>query len=240
MRVYLDQHAGMAEDGWSAAWTFDLPYWGTCGQGPDDDAALADLAARCGLEAGSVGAGAFEIAERVDRATTGDETVFDRDRVPASEAERTATLRILERARARTSELIRTASSHVMEYRDPGRVLPAYASWHTVAQLAWHIADTESRYYLPLLDLPSRPRAADLVTELEESGAHVRRVVSRMRPDLAVESDAHGAWTSVKVMRRLAWHEPGELHVLAGLIERAKGSSGGEEGRRARGPRPTA
>ncbi|MBE1875439.1 DinB family protein [Myceligenerans pegani] len=216
MRVYLDQRAGMAEDGWSAAWTFDLPYWGTCGQGPDDDAALADLATRCGLDAD-----VFEVAERVDRATTGDETVFDRDRVPASEAERAATLSILERSRARTLELIRAAGPHVMEYRDPDRTLPAYASWHTVGQLAWHIADTESRYYLPLLGLPPRPRAEDLVTELEESGAYVRRVVSGMDPDLTAEWDAHGAWTSVKVLRRLAWHERGELDVLAGLIERA-------------------
>lgn len=226
MRVYLDQRAGMAEDGWSAAWTFDLPYWGICGQGADDDAAVADLAARCGLDEGAAEAGAgdtevCEVVERVDRATTGDETVFERDRTPASEAERAATLAVLERVRARTLELVRAATPGMLDYRDPGRRLPGYASWHTVGQLAWHIADTESRYYLPLLGLPSRPRADDLVTELEESGAHVRRVVSAMAPDLAADSDVHGAWTSVKVLRRLAWHERGELEVLTGLVERA-------------------
>jgi hypothetical protein len=211
----------MAEDGWSAAWTFDLEHWGTCGQGPDDDAALADLAARCGLGAEALDAGTLQVAERVDRAKTGDETVFDRDRVPATEAEREATLAILDVMRARTLELVRGAPPSVLAYRDPHRVLPVYAWWQTVGQLALHIADTESRYYLPLLGLPARERASDLVTELEESGAHVRRVVSRMEPDLASTSDRHGSWTSVKVLRRLAWHERGELEVLARLVEEA-------------------
>lgn len=216
MRAYLDVRAGMAEDGWSAAWTFDLAHWGTCGQGPDDDAALADLAARCGTAAG-----ALDVVERVDRAETGDETVFDRDRAPASEAERAATLAVLRGARARTLELVRAAPPAVLAYRDPDRTLPAYASWHTVGQLAMHVADTESRYYLPLLGLPVRDRADDLVTELEESGAHVLREVARMAPDLATTSARHGSWTSVKVLRRLAWHERGELDVLARLVDRA-------------------
>jgi len=221
MKAYVDQHAGMAEDGWSAAWTFDLDRWGTCGQGPDDDAALADLAARCGLGADAPGAGTLQVAERVDRPKTGDETVFERDRVPASEAERAATLAILDRMRARTLSLVRDAPAGVLSYRDPDRVLPPYAWWQTVGQLALHIADTESRYYLPLLGLPTRERANDLVTELEESGTHVRRVVSRMAPDLASASDQHGSWTSVKVLRRLAWHERGELEVLERLVEAA-------------------
>ncbi|MFC8797973.1 DinB family protein [Promicromonospora sp. NPDC057138] len=221
MKAYVDQHAGMAVDGWSAAWTFDLDHWGTCGQGPDDDAALADLATRCGLGTDALDAGTLKVVERVDRARSGDETVFDRDRVPASEAEREATLGILDRMRARTLELVRDAPARVLAYRDPDRVLPVYAWWHTVGQLALHIADTESRYYLPLLGLPARERANDLVTELEQSGAHVRRVVSQMAPDLASASDQHGSWTSVKVLRRLAWHERGELDVLERLVEAA-------------------
>lgn len=221
MRAYVDRRAGMAAEDWSAAWTFDLEHWGTCGQGPDEEAALADLAARCDLGAHAPGAAVLEVVERVGRAASGDETVFRRDRLPASEAEREETLAILERARARTLELVRAAPPTVLAYRDPDRVLPPYAWWHTVGQIALHIADTESRYYLPQLGLPARERASDLVTELEESGAHVRRVVSRMEPDLAATSDRHGSWTSVKVLRRLAWHERAELDVLTGLVEQA-------------------
>ena len=221
MRAYVDQGAGLAADGWSAAWTFDLERWGTCGQGPDDDTALADLATRCGLGADALESGTLQVAEHVDRPRTGYETVFDRDRVPASEAEREATLAILDGMRARTLELVRGAPPRVLAYRDPHRVLPVHAWWHTVGQLALHIADTESRQYLPLLGLPARERASDLVTELEESGAHVRRVVAQMAPDLASSSDRHGSWTTVKVLRRLAWHERGELDVLARLVEAA-------------------
>jgi hypothetical protein len=72
-----------------------------------------------------------------------------------------------------------------------------------------------------MLGLPARERANDLVTELEESGVHVRRVVSRMAPDLASASAQHGSWTTVKVLRRLAWHERGELEVLERLVEAA-------------------
>jgi hypothetical protein len=39
--------------------------------------------------------------------------------------------------------------------------------------MSWHLADTESRYYLPMLGLVSRPRAADLITELNASAAYV-------------------------------------------------------------------
>ena len=216
MRAYVDAGAGMAEDGWSAAWTFDLEHWGVCGQGPDDDAALTDLAERCGLDVG-----ALDVVERVDRAASGDETVFERDTLPASEAERAATLAVLGRARSRTLALVRSAPRSVLDHRDPGRQLPAYASWHTVEQLAFHIADTESRYYLPLLGLPARERADDVVTELEESGAHVRRAVEALAPGLATTWPEHGSWTSVKVLRRLAWHERGELDVLARLVDQA-------------------
>jgi len=66
-----------------------------------------------------------------------------------------------------------------------------------------------------------RDRASDLVTELEESAAHVRRVVSQMALHLESSSDRNGSWTSTKVLRRLAWHERGELEVLDRLVAHA-------------------
>jgi hypothetical protein len=213
VKVYLDAGAGMAEDGWDAAWTFDLEHWGKCGQGPDRDAAVEDLARRCG-----VAVDRLELEEVVTRPRSGDETVFARDLVPASDAERAATLGILARARSRTVALVSGASDAALDRRDPKRRLPAYASWYTPRELAWHVADTESRYYLPVLGLPSRPRATDLLTELEESAAHVRRVVGAMAPDLRTDDPDHGAWSSTKVLRRLAWHERGELAVLERLL----------------------
>jgi hypothetical protein len=87
--------------------------------------------------------------------------------------------------------------------------------------MAWHVADTESRYYLPRLGLPSRPRDADLPVELQRSAAHVHKAVSRVPPALLRRSDGE-VWTTTKLLRRLAWHERGELVVMRRLAERAR------------------
>jgi hypothetical protein len=87
--------------------------------------------------------------------------------------------------------------------------------------MAWHVADTESRYYLPALGLPTRPREADLLEELRRSGAHVRAAVTAAAPALVRRSRGE-VWTTTKLLRRLAWHERGELVVMRRLAERAR------------------
>jgi hypothetical protein len=66
-----------------------------------------------------------------------------------------------------------------------------------------------------------RPRAADLLTELRESHVHVRTTLRELPPDL-VHHRNRKEWTTVKVLRRLAWHETGELVVLQRLLARAR------------------
>ncbi len=56
--------------------------------------------------------------------------------------------------------------------------------------------------------------------ELERSGVHVRAVVETMPADLTVEGE-YGYWTSVKVLRRLAWHERGELVAMRAMLTKA-------------------
>jgi len=82
--------------------------------------------------------------------------------------------------------------------------------------MVWHVTDTDCRYYLDGLGLESRPRAADLDTELRECAAHVRRVVEAMPLD-AVRCHGDEVWTSTKVLRRLAWHERAELRAMRDL-----------------------
>jgi len=82
------------------------------------------------------------------------------------------------------------------------------------------VADTESRYYLRSLGVEPVPRTLDLIDELRRSAEHVRAVVTRVPPDLVVEA-RHEVWTTTKVLRRLAWHERGELAVLRNLLARA-------------------
>ena len=76
--------------------------------------------------------------------------------------------------------------------------------------MAWHLADTESRYYLPSLGLPARPRLPDLLDELAASAEHVRRTLLTAPPDL-LRTDRGETWTTTRLLRRLAWHEPAEL-----------------------------
>ncbi len=44
--VYVESGVGGHIDNATQAWMFDLDHWGTCGQGDDEAAALADLARR--------------------------------------------------------------------------------------------------------------------------------------------------------------------------------------------------
>lgn len=152
MLAYVENGVAMAFDRGSAAWTFELDWWGVCGQGPDEVAALADLRRRVGEE--------VVVAERID----GDELVFARDQVPCTEAERQRTLEILADTRASTSTLLRSCTDAVLDWDDPERELPTYARWRTVRQLAWHLADTESRYYLPSTGLGYREPLPDSST----------------------------------------------------------------------------
>ncbi|MBM7786250.1 DinB family protein [Tenggerimyces flavus] len=200
MLVYVENGVAMAFDRGSAAWTFDLDWWGVCGQGVDEEAALAELTRQ-------VGEG-LVVAERIE----GDEGLFARDRLPCTEAGRQRTLAILAEVRADTIALVRACSDEVLDWDDPERQLPTYARWRTIRQLAWHVVDTESRYYLPSTGLGYREPLPNLVDELEASAGHVRSTIATMPPDAASTG-----WSAVKLLRRLAWHERGELEVMRAI-----------------------
>lgn len=214
VEVFVETDVAIAFERGVAAWVFDLPHWGRCGQGLDETAAVADLGRQLGTGVDLV------VVERIQ----GDEQAFTRDRQPCNDDERQATLTILAGVRRLTIELITARSGEELDWDDPTRRLPAFAKWRTLRQLAWHIVDTESRYYLPQAGLGYRDPALDLRTELTESATHVRRVVQAMPADLLHERDGE-TWTSTKLLRRLAWHERGELAVMQALAKR--GSTGG-------------
>ena len=81
----------------------------------------------------------------------------------------------------------------------------------------WHIADTESRYYIPRCGLPDRDRLPDLEQELVASHTYVMNVIDL----IDAEADAvtgHEEWTSVKLLRRLAYHERVELDTIEAMV----------------------
>lgn len=78
MPVYVENGTGMADTLESAAWVFNLDWWGRCGRGGSEAAALGDLRRFIRLS----GPVEIVVSERID----GDEGAFARDRVPCSGA----------------------------------------------------------------------------------------------------------------------------------------------------------
>lgn len=99
--------------------------------------------------------------------------------------------------------------------------------------MIWHIAITETRYYLARLGVESpepfrslrrplpAPPTAELLGALERSAGHVRRTLPTLPRDLFREADGE-QWTTTKVLRRLAWHERSELDVVRTLLTGAR------------------
>jgi hypothetical protein len=213
--AYVEVGVGAHVDNAVVAWAFDLDLWGTCGQGLQEASAVAALEHAAARARGA--AQHVVVVERIH----GDEQAFQRDHQPATASERTQTLGILRAVRQQTLALISACPEPVLDWDDPQRVLPTWASWRTLRQMAWHVADTESRYYLPRLGLAGRPREADLLVELQRSAAHVQTAVRSVPPALLQRSGGE-IWTTTKLLRRLAWHERGELVVMRRLADRAR------------------
>lgn len=190
----------MAHDSGCAVWCFDLDLRGACVQGLTVDEAL---------EAFTRSYGQVTI--------NGDEQAFARDRRPATDQELALTQQILTRQRARAVRLLAVTPSALLDVEDLGRGLPEWATWRSIRDMFWHICDTESRYYLPRCGLPARARAATLEQELETSGRHVHDVLEAMDRDIDIRRQGE-EWTTNKLLRRLAWHEAGELDVIKGML----------------------
>ncbi|MGP9539141.1 hypothetical protein ACT3SP_14095 [Brachybacterium sp. AOP43-C2-M15] len=188
----------------AAVWAFDADLWGVCVQAPTVERATASWRSMHG-------------PSTVVEALQGDEQAFGRDFLPATDAEVERTLAILAEQRPRATRLVDELSAEALDADDPGRVLPGWARWRTIRDMLWHICDTESRYYLPMTGLPARERDADLRTELAASQRHVRSVLHRM-PRAQVHRERGEVWTATKLLRRLAWHERGELDAIDALL----------------------
>jgi hypothetical protein len=224
--VCLEFGVGAHVDDAAVAWVYDHRWWGLCGQGTDERSAIADLAGRAAdayrgfLARHHLAAPTLDALEVVER-VHGDERSFERDRQPATDRELERTLTILDAARADLSALLAACSETELDWDDPERRLPAWARWRTLRQMAWHIADTESRYYLAALDIDPPERADDLDVELRRSHRHVMMTLPTLPRDRRVERGDE-QWTTRKLLRRLAWHEPAELEAMRQLRERAR------------------
>ncbi len=202
--IYVEFPVQMAYRAGAAVWSFDADTWGVCVQARSIERAVAAWIDAYGPSA-------------VVETLTGDEQAFRRDLQRATEAEVGRTLAILERQRHRALRLLDELPATVLDADDPDRELPDWARWRTIRQMLWHICDTESRYYLPSTGLPRRERLADLRAELAASHRHVRSVVEAMPRDQVRGGDGE-VWTATKLLRRLSWHERGELDAIDAMV----------------------
>lgn len=225
--VCVESGIGAHIDDATLAWAHEAAWWGLCGQGTDVASALGDLRGRAarqysaflvrhGEDAGPLDA--VEVAEQVH----GDEQAFALDREAATDAELERTMAILRWARADLGALLAACTDAELDWDDPERALPPWARWRTLRQMAWHIADAESRYYLAQVGVPPPERCGRLSDELSRSHQHVLRTLPQLERDLMVTSRDEQVWTCRKVLRRLAWHERSELDAMRALRERAR------------------
>ena len=224
--VCLEFGVGAHVDDATLAWVYDHRWWGLCGQGVDEASALQDLTGRAFvaytrfLERHGETAQPLDGLEVVER-IHGDELTFRRDHEPATDDELERTSAILTYARQELLALIEDCSAAELDWDDPDRQLPGWAHWRTLRQVAFHIADTESRYYLAALDLEPPKRSTDVREELRRSRTHVQEVLGRFERDRAVTAGCQ-SWTTRKVLRRLACHERSELDAMRPLRDKAR------------------
>lgn len=225
--LHVEVGVGAHTDDATVCWTFDLAHWGLCGQGTDEPSAFAHLTGpahdsyrafleRRGERCPEPPAG--EVVERV----VGDEQAFERDREPATDAELERTLQIHAWAREDLLVLLDGATDAELDHDDPERAMPSWARWRTLRQMARHVADAESRYYLARLGIAPPDPEDELSAHLDRSAQHVRRVLPTLPRDL-VREDGGEVWTTRKVLRRLAWHERGEVDAMRALLRRMRG-----------------
>lgn len=212
--AFVEVGVGMAYDSGIAAWVFDPDLWGNCGQATDEGSALRDLSQTLGEDID------LHVVERI----RGDEQAFERDRIPCTPNERTVTVAILDDVREKTIAFLQSCTTAELDFTDHARSLPSFANWHTLRDMGWHIADTESRYYLPSLGLPTKTPATHLIDELMESARHVRGQLCGMPSDLVVVDEGE-VWTTVKLLRRLAWHERSELAAMQDMLTKIRRQS---------------
>lgn len=196
LKVYVDAADGMAGLGEVAVWSFDLALWGECTQAASESVAMKKFAQRCNRSD-------LVVEERI----TGPDQVFDRDYRPATDAEIDTTLRKLEMQRSITIELIvRAGAAGALDAQDISVVQPAWMTWRTPRTIAEHLIADACGAYLKRLALPVITPQGELIDDLVASGTHLHQVIQDMPRD-RVTSYKGEVWTSVKFLRRQAWHE---------------------------------
>jgi hypothetical protein len=79
-------------------------------------------------------------------------------------------------------------------------------TWRTPRAIAEHLIADASGAYLKRLSLPVMSPRGELFDDLVASGKHLQQVIRTMPRDRVTDHRGE-VWTSVKFLRRQAWHE---------------------------------
>ena len=150
----------------------------------------------------------LEVVETV----RGGEVLFKPDRQSASPAEVDLAIRLLGATRSDLLALLRGLPDGVLDWDPPYERFEEWATWRTVRQIAAHVANTETHYYLANIGFEPANEPLTLYGFWQEDLADRRAAVIRFLNDLAesgdrLRVDEAGEWSVRKVLRRLVWHE---------------------------------
>ena len=155
-----------------------------------------------------------EVVERV----TGNEILFSSDYQAATPQFVDETIALLDATRTELLEAISEVTDDVLDWDPPYRHFPSWAHWHTIRQILVHIANTETHYYLPCINIATDIAPASEHAPWQAYLARHREVavealhILKTSHDLArIRFYDDGAWSVRKALRRLVWHE--RLHT---------------------------
>jgi len=218
VRVWLLEGLDNAEPGFQA-WALD--YLGLATWAPTRDEVLERMPAKYEEYRAWLGVhrfGDLEPGSRIDIAEEihGDEVLFTPDRRPTTESEINRTVQLLQASRSDLISVLEDLPAAALDWDPPYERFLPWASWRTARQVAVHIANTETHYYLTAIgfDPPWEPVPSDSEWHsfLADRRADAIRFISELRgaSDL-VRVDNTEAWSVRKVLRRMVWHE--RLHT---------------------------
>lgn len=154
--------------------------------------------------------GETEVVERM----AGDEVLFTPDREPATRADLGTALSLLACSRSDLVDTLEVLPEETLDWDPPYEHFETWASWRTIRQILAHIANTETRYYLPRIghesQLPSARPEGDWRRFLAGHRAETVAFLEHLRgaKDLVRLRDRlDDQWSLRKVLRRLVRHE---------------------------------
>jgi hypothetical protein len=213
LRIWLHEAVG-DETGWSA-WCLDLLGFATWA--PTETGVLARVPAKLDehqewLARHGVPTADVDRAVRVVERVHGDEVLFSRDAEPCEVDEIDLAIRLLTASREDLIETVSSLPPDALDWEPPYRSFAAWATWKTVRATLAHIANTETRYYLPSVGheprLPPAPVDGgwrEFLPEHREEATRFLRGMHDAADRARVSQD--GDWSLRKVLRRLVRHE---------------------------------